>query len=77
LNDAVEKSNEVSREAIRAGASHKELAICLMKMASREYNDSSELQDEYDTFALLAQEVHFDKEEEMENVRDILNRLGD
>lgn len=76
-DDFVAKSNEASREAKRAGASHKELAVLLVKMASREYNDSPELQDEYETFALFAQEVHFEKEEEMKNVQDVLSRLED
>lgn len=73
--DFVRKSNEAAREAKRAGMSSEEMAKAYIQMASREFDNAPELQEDYDTFAHFAQDVRFETVEGMEFVRDELRKL--
>ena len=77
MDDFVRACNEASRDAKRSGISSSELAECLMKMASREYGESPELQEEYGSFAEFAKDTEFKIQEQDKEIRDALDSVED
>ncbi|ELY58351.1 hypothetical protein [Natronolimnohabitans innermongolicus] len=77
IKDFVGKCNEASREAKKAGKSSKQLATNFIIMASREFENSPELQEEYETFAEFAIDVEFETWEEHHQIKDALDNVDD